>query len=130
MGRRTIVKLIFCLRRLPSLSPEAFRRYWLEQHGPLVRSHADALNIRRYVQSHGFEVPGGFPAATARGCAVPAYDGVAELWWDSMESMAAPGTTPEGRAAGRALLEDERKFLDLPNCTLFVSEEQEVISAA
>src|SRR5688572_7518594 len=47
-----MVKLTFALRRLPDLTREEFQRYWLEQHGPLVRSHAEVLGIRRYVQTH------------------------------------------------------------------------------
>ena len=44
-----MIKLVFCLRRLPQLSREEFQRYWFERHAPLVRSHAAALKIRRYV---------------------------------------------------------------------------------
>ncbi len=42
-----MIKLVYCLRRLPNLSREEFQRYWLETHGPLVRSRAQALRIRR-----------------------------------------------------------------------------------
>ena len=37
-----MIKLVFCLRRLPHLSREAFQRYWLDSHGPLVRKLAHA----------------------------------------------------------------------------------------
>ena len=47
-----MIKLSFCLRRLPQLSREEFQRYWFDTHGPLVRKHAEALRIRRYVQTH------------------------------------------------------------------------------
>jgi hypothetical protein len=45
-----MVKLVFCLTRLPHLSRAEFQRYWRERHGPLVRESAKALGIRRYVQ--------------------------------------------------------------------------------
>jgi len=35
-----MVKLVFCLTRLPHLSREEFQRYWRERHGPLVRESA------------------------------------------------------------------------------------------
>src|SRR5262249_12358508 len=47
-----MIKLVFCLRRLPHLSRAEFQRYWGETHGPLVRRRAEALGIRRYVQLH------------------------------------------------------------------------------
>ena len=47
-----MIKLTFCLIRLPHLTREAFQDYWLNTHGPLVRSLAGALRIRRYVQLH------------------------------------------------------------------------------
>ena len=34
------------------LSREAFQAYWFDTHGPLVASVAEALQIRRYVQTH------------------------------------------------------------------------------
>jgi hypothetical protein len=58
---------------------------------------------------------------------VEQYDGVAELWWDSYEEFAEASGTPEGRRAGRALLEDERNFIDLPNSPLFFTEEHVII---
>ena len=46
--------------------------------------------------------------------APPEYDGVAELWYDSLESLLA-ARSPESSVAARDLLEDERKFIDLAN---------------
>ena len=46
-----MIKLTFCLRRKPGLSWDEFSNYWREVHAPLVKSHANALGVRRYVQS-------------------------------------------------------------------------------
>ena len=59
-----MIKIVFCVRRLPTLSPDEFYRYWLESHGPLVRRHAAALRIRRYTQGHTFTDPRIDPAVT------------------------------------------------------------------
>jgi uncharacterized protein (TIGR02118 family) len=123
-----MIKIVFCVRRLPTLSPDEFYRYWLESHGPLVRRHAATLRIRRYTQGHTFTDPRIDPAVTARGCEVQPYDGVAEVSWDSIEDLVDAGSTPEGRAAGRALLEDERRFIDLPNSSLFYVRENEIVA--
>ena len=121
------VKLVFCLRRLPHLSREEFQRYWYEQHAPLVRSHAATLGIRRYVQTHTLDGRLNDVLQASRG-GPDGYDGVAELWWDSAEALAAATATPEGQAAGQALLADERTFIDLARSPLFVAVERPIIA--
>jgi uncharacterized protein (TIGR02118 family) len=121
-----MIKLSFCLRRLPHLSREEFQRYWFDTHGPLVRKHADALRIRRYVQTHTLLGDAADSLRATRG-GPPGYDGVAELWWDSEEDIAAALTAPGGSDAGRILLEDERKFIDLANSPLFWAREREIV---
>jgi uncharacterized protein (TIGR02118 family) len=121
-----MVKLTFCLRRLPHLSRDQFQQYWLETHGPLVREVAPALSIRKYVQLH--TVPTPFDPQLRRHRGSPdEYDGVAELWWESFKDFAASGSTPEGREAGRRLLEDERCFIDLPRSPLWFGEEHVLV---
>jgi uncharacterized protein (TIGR02118 family) len=123
-----VIKLIFCLRRKPGMSLAEFQDYWLTEHGPLVRSHAATLRIKRYVQTHTLDDPATQQAiARARG-APENYDGVAELWWDSREDMAAGVATPEGRAAAIELLDDERKFIDHSSSPLWLAEEHAIVS--
>src|SRR2546422_1242653 len=81
-----MLKLVFPLRRLPTLSREEFQRYWYETHGPLVRRHAKALRIRRYVQLHTLDDPINAALQESRGAEEP-YDGVAELWWESRADL-------------------------------------------
>jgi uncharacterized protein (TIGR02118 family) len=121
-----VIKLVFCLRRLPHLSLAEFQRYWLEQHGPLVRRHAVTLRIKRYVQVHTLDSPVNEAIRRSRDSGDP-YDGVAELWWDSVEDLAAGSATPEGQKAARELLEDERKFVDLRRSALWVGEEHPIV---
>lgn len=121
-----MIKLTFCLHRLPSLSREAFQTYWYEKHAPLVKSFQKVLHIRRYVQCHALTTDLNDNIRAGRG-APEMYDGVAELWWDSFDTLAAANTTEEGRAAGQALLEDERKFIDLSRSPLWFGEEKPVI---
>lgn len=123
-----MIKLTFCLHRLPSLSREEFQRYWREQHAPLVARHAETLRIRRYVQMHSLPdddpVNGGLRAS--RG-GPEDYDGVAELWWDGLDDLSAATASDEGRAASLALLEDERRFIDLARSPLWLGREDVVI---
>jgi uncharacterized protein (TIGR02118 family) len=121
-----MVKLVFLLHRLPHLSRAAFQRYWRETHGPLVARHADVLRVQRYVQTHAIETPYTEAIRATRGTGEP-YDGAAELWWASLDDLAAAAATPAGQAAGAALLEDERRFIDLTRSSLFFCEEHVLV---
>ena len=120
-----MIKLVFCLRRRPELSREEFQRYWHETHAPLVKRHAETLGIRRYVQVHSLPHERQTGLQASRG-GPEEYDGVAELWYDSLEALMA-ARSEATVAAGRELLEDERKFIDLPNSPLWWAEEREVV---
>jgi uncharacterized protein (TIGR02118 family) len=120
-----MIKLSFCLRRLPRLTREEFQKYWLEIHAPLVRRHAAALRIQRYVQTHTLLGDAADSLRATRG-GPPGYDGIAEVWWKSEADLAEAAATPAGVQAGRALLEDERKFIDLANSPLFWAREHEM----
>ena len=53
----------------------------------------------------------------------PAYDGIAEVWWESFEDFQSNVNTPEGQAARQALREDEAKFIDFSQSCVFLTEE-------
>jgi len=118
-----MIKLMYCVRRLPEMSREEFQRYWRETHGPLVRERAQALGIRRYVQVHTLDSPLNEAMRASRGSDPNIFDGVAELWWDSAEAFGADASTPEGRQAARELYEDEKRFIDFSRSTAFVAQE-------
>ncbi|UCE87150.1 MAG: EthD domain-containing protein [Deltaproteobacteria bacterium] len=120
-----MIKLSFCVRRRSDLSPETFHRYWREVHAPLVERHAAALRMRRYVQCHTLEDAANDALRASRGAGEP-FDGIAEVYWDSRQALEAALATPEGRDAGRELLEDERNFIDLAGSSLFLTEEQRI----
>jgi hypothetical protein len=63
-----VLKLTFCLRRLPSLSLQQFQDYWLNQHGPLVRRLQPALGMVRYVQVHRLDGDLASGMQKVRGC--------------------------------------------------------------
>ena len=119
-----MVHLVFCLRRLPHLSREEFQQYWRERHAPLVQRHAAILGIKRYVQAHTIDPELSRGIAAARNSPDP-YDGVAEIWLDLADLTAAPSDAR--MAAGRALLEDEARFIDLGNSPIFLTEDNVVI---
>lgn len=121
-----MIKLTFCLHRLPHLTRAAFQDYWFNNHAPLVRQHAPAMGLRRYVQVHALDDITSRVLRESRAAPEP-YDGIAELWFDSLEALARVGEDPAGRAAGRALLDDERRFIDLPRSPLWFNQERVIL---
>jgi uncharacterized protein (TIGR02118 family) len=118
-----MVKLVYCVRRRADVDPKEFYRYWLEEHGPLVRELADALRARRYVQSHTVHTNLNDVLQSSRGLA-SAFDGITEVWWDRLEDLSE--ATPEGIDAARRLLEDEATFIDFAHSAMFMTEEHEI----
>ena len=118
-----MIRLIFLLRRKSGMTLAEFQRYWREEHGPLVASVQQKIGALRYVQVHTLDDPLNARMAEARGGMEVPYDGVAELWWDSEEALASMLANDAGRAAGALLLEDERRFIDLPNSPLWLAHE-------
>lgn len=123
-----MIKLTFCLRRKQGMSKEEFHDYWLNNHGPLVRSVMDKLKMRHYVQVHAHIESEISDAIRASRNSPEPYDGVAELWFDSAESIIENGKNPDVQEAGRILLEDEKKFIDLENSPLWYNDEHEIIA--
>ena len=121
-----MIKITFCLRRKFGMSLEEFQEYWLNNHAPLVKKHAAALHIKRYVQTHASETPLNAALRDTRGGPEP-YDGVAEIWFDSVEDMMSAMDDDAGREAGQALLDDEKKFIDLEHSPLWLNEERVII---
>jgi len=125
-----MIKLVFSVRRRADMSRAEFQRYWREQHAPLVKRHAETLHIRRYVQTHARDTDLDETLSGSRGSELHVYDGVAELWWDSLEDLAGAAAREAGQAAGQELLEDERRFIDLSRSPLWLGEEHVVIDSA
>jgi uncharacterized protein (TIGR02118 family) len=109
-----MVKLIICAKRKTGMTRKEFDAYWQNQHGPLVKSVPEFMrHVRKYVQCHIVEnsVPLGVAAS---------YDGVAELWFDSVEEIAQAFNEPRYLEIIRR---DEHKFAELADCISFVTQE-------
>lgn len=125
-----MIKLVFTIHRREGMTREEFQRYWREEHAELVKLHASALGIRRYIQTHARDTDMDETISGARGSEPRFYDGVAELWWDGIEDLVAAATSEAGLIAGQALLEDESRFIDLARSPLWLGEEHVVIDGS
>lgn len=123
-----MLKMAMTVVRLPALTHAEFDRYWREVHGPLVIRHAEALRIRRYVQTPMFEDVAAQTALQAgRGTLPNDFDGLGELWWNDLDDYRAIRASPEGLAAAAEIQADERRFVDLARSHLWFGTEQPMI---
>ncbi|MFA4987740.1 MAG: EthD domain-containing protein [Candidatus Brocadiia bacterium] len=122
-----MIKLVFCLKRLPGLSVEDFHSYWRNIHAPLVVRHKCVLKIRRYVQFHT-----SVDALTDRlrgfRQSPEPYDGIAEIWYESRDALVSLGRDPDAKTASRELREDEARFVDLSASPIWIGEDVPIIS--
>ena len=124
----TITKLVFCVRKRPELSNEEFQTYWLERHGPLVRSFFESgrfPGMLRYVQSHTVFGEPSDRLQASRGSG-PAYEGVTEVWFDTSRQGGADGVRAASAEAGKTLFEDESKFIDFAGSSVFMTVEHTI----
>jgi uncharacterized protein (TIGR02118 family) len=124
-----MIKLVYCIRRREDVSAEEFHRYWLEEHGPLVSSVAAAIGAARYVQSHTAEPELNALLQASRGAEEP-YDGITEVWWESLADLRAALETPEGQEAQGRLMQDESTFIDFARSRVFLTEEHVIFGDA
>ena len=120
-----MIKFVMCLRRHPDLSREEFQRYWRHEHAPLFNSFADTHHAKRYVQDHTIESPVNEMLQESRGM-LEAFDGVAEVWFESEEAFAEAMSSEAGQKLGAVLHEDESRFIDHARSTAFLAREVEV----
>ena len=120
-----MIKLMFCLRRRSDLTREEFSAYWAGPHGRLGTSLAADLGYLRYVQSH--TLTSELNDALQAGRKAPsAFDGVVELWFENEEAVSRTFSGKVGRAAARALLNDEHNFVDIESSPIFLVHENQL----
>ncbi|MGZ5940092.1 MAG: EthD domain-containing protein [Rhizomicrobium sp.] len=115
------LKVTYLLTRRHGLYQEDCHRTWLADHGPLVASFAGVLHMKKYVQSHTI-APDWNADVQAAGFAAP-LDGITEVWIDSRADLERGGETEAGRNASMALVEDERRFVEMGASRCFLTKE-------
>ncbi len=118
-----MVKITYCMRRLPHLTREQFQEYYRKKHTRVLeRDEAAKLKMRRYVQLHAH--PEEICATLDKGRGgEPSFDAVAEIWLDDLETMEAAWNSEEGTALIRKLMDDEEKFVDWSRSVFTCSRE-------
>jgi uncharacterized protein (TIGR02118 family) len=93
------------------MTDEQFVNYWRNVHAPLG---ARIPGVRKFVQSRRINVAGDKNQGD--------FDGMVELWFDSVEALLAARQSPEWKASTA----DEVNFVQLTKVAYFVSEEHVV----
>jgi uncharacterized protein (TIGR02118 family) len=107
-----MVKALSYFKRKPGMPVDDFQGYWRERHPAVVTR---LPGVRRYVQSHTL--------AQAYGKGEPAWDGIAEVWFDDTAAMRRLA----GSAEYEAVRADEARFIDQATMDLLVTEERVIV---
>ena len=119
-----MIKLTYLIKKRQDLTDDAFRQIWRNTHARLVESLAPALRAKRYAMNVRAETVCSTCASKARELALSDYDGVIEIWWDSIEDHQEGAGSPAGIAAIDALVDSERRFIDFSKSACFFTEEE------
>jgi len=103
-----MVKLIVCVKRKPGMSVQEFHDYWRTKHGPLVKS---VPGCRKYIRNTCSATPSAAYERKRR-----PFDGIAELWFDSLADVDRFLADPEYLAKGEALTNSPSPII--PTCVV------------
>ena len=106
-----MIKEIGLLKRKPGISPAEFSKAWRDFAPTVLSSYP---GIRKYIQNVVVQLPGSEPSA---------YDGVAEAWWDDIESFLAAAARTQSEK-GQDLISALDKFADLSQMLVILAEER------
>lgn len=114
----SLLKVTCFLTRRSDLSHDEFFRYWTERHVALLsKPMPDAPEIAHSIHLH--TIADGVP-----GLETASYDGIAEIWFNSLDDARALFANQYYiSVAGK----DEENFLDRSKTTFLFSHEQTII---
>ena len=104
-----MVKFMVFIVRHPSITPDAFERYFRDIHGPLAEALPGLVDYRQNLVRRDEQTSPGFAVC----------DAVAELWFEDRATLDQVWDTPEGLAA----IADNPLFMDVSRSHWTVVEE-------
>jgi hypothetical protein len=116
------IKLFEYLRRIPGTSREQFYTYWSEVHAPLL---ANDPNLARHVTRYELNLRLATDADRKRSDSEVhdgAWDGVAVLWFDSLDELRALGAEP-----GMEAIRESAKKLHQDEKLVVITDEPDII---
>jgi hypothetical protein len=123
-----MIKIFYLMRRLPHLSLEDFQSYWSEKHPQAAPEDAfSTLGVKRYIQVLPLETEARDLVIGPRTGLVEPFDGIAELWVESIEALETNWSTEKAKEYIKIFFEDEQNFIDWSRSTILVSKENIVM---
>src|SRR5210317_1796348 len=112
-----MIKLIVAVRKRADMSVEDFQEHWKTRHAQTVKDNpATERYVRKYVQCHTL--------SDQYEQGEVAFDGTAELWFDSVADKDAFFSDPDYL---RDIQPDEARFADMTETVFFVTEEDTIV---
>jgi uncharacterized protein (TIGR02118 family) len=112
-----VVKVIVAIKRNQALSPKDFHERWRTQHASLVKACPAAKRyLRKYVQCHSID--------EEYSSGEPAFDGTAELWFDTIEDKEKFFSDPDYLSQVKP---DEPRISDMSGTLFFLTRETSII---
>ena len=123
-----MIKISYLMRRLSHLSLEEFQSYWSEKHPQAAPADAfSILGVKRYVQVLPLETEARNLVIGPRTGLVEPFDGMAELWVESIEALESNWSTDKAKEYLEIFFKDEQNFIDWNRSTILVSKENIVM---
>ena len=123
-----MIKISYLMRRLAHLSREEFQSYWSEKHPQAAPEDAfSTLGVKRYVQVLPLETDARNLVIGPRTGLADPFDGVAELWVESLEALERDWSTDKAKEYLEIFFKDEQNFIDWTRSTILVSKENIVM---
>ena len=123
-----MIRISYLMRRLPHLSLQEFQSYWSEKHPQAAPEDAfSTLGVKRYVQVLPLETNARNLVIGPRTGLVEPFDGIAELWIDSLEALERDWSTDRAKEYLEIFFKDEQNFIDWTRSTILVSNENIVM---
>ena len=110
-----MVKVVRFVKRRKDLTHEQFKAYWLNKHSQLEKMVMEKTPMRKIVAT--------FPTGETVGGKEPPFDGMVELYFDSIEDMRATFASEIPKIMRR----DEENFVDLSGEAIRVVTEEYVM---
>ncbi|MEA2512423.1 MAG: hypothetical protein QOF33_2741 [Thermomicrobiales bacterium] len=102
--------VVFLVKKKPSMTPEEFTRYWIDEHTPFTSKVPGVRSYRCYPMT-------GYPDAQ------PPFDAVATLGFDDEAAWKRAAASPELAAA----IGDAPNFQDTGATMAFFAEERVIV---
>lgn len=83
--------------------------------------------MRKYAQVKTLSEELNRRVASSRPGLEPEFDGISEVWLDSVEAYERAWGSPEGIATMKRFLDDEKNFIDWSRSTVFLAEEHVLV---